>query len=73
MLNILTTTSIIRNPGVIPNKEYNKSYNKDYQNWKNYLFLLFSKMVLRLSNCPYTFKQLAEMKERGMINKSLNH
>lgn len=69
--NILTTT-INRNPGVIPNKEYNKSFNKDYQNRKTTCFRCFQNGH-KASNCPYSFKQLAEMEERGMINKSLNH
>ena len=67
--NILTTT-INRNPGVIPNKEYNKSFNKDYQNRKTTCFRCFQNGH-KASNCPYSFKQLAEMEERGMIVKIL--
>lgn len=26
----------------------------------------------KVSNCPYTFKQLAELEEKGLINNHLN-
>jgi len=70
--NNMVTATINGNQGVSNNMINNKNNINNYQNRKMICFRC-SQAGHKVSECPYTFKQLAEMEEKGTISSHLNH
>ena len=70
--NVIAMTSLMGNIDSTESRNYNNTFFKNKLNTYNTCYRC-NQSGHKVSDCPYTFKQLAEMEEKGLLQKPLNH